>query len=65
MYKKPPDEDRTREYTEITYPAQRRKRLAASRKQSSDTFYADEHPEVPIVRRCITTSKRAAIRAFT
>ncbi len=51
MYKKPPDEDRTREYTEITYPAQRRKRLVASHEQSSDTFYADEHPEIPRVRR--------------
>ena len=51
MYKKPLDEDRTPEYTEITYPAQRRKRLAASHKHPSDTFYADEHPEIPRVRR--------------
>src|SRR5215469_17363469 len=51
MYKKPPDEDRTREYPEITYPAQRRKRPVATHKQPSETFYADEHPEIPRVRR--------------
>lgn len=56
MYKKPPDEDRTIEYPEITYPAQRRKRSVSSHKQSlhkepRDAFYADEHPEIPRVRR--------------
>ena len=56
MYKKPPDEERTSEYPEITYPAQRRKRPVStskqgSKKQQSDTFYADEHPEIPRVRR--------------
>ena len=56
MYKKPPDEERTSEYPEITYPAQRRKRPVSTHKQgpkknSSDTFYADEHPEIPRVRR--------------
>jgi D-alanyl-D-alanine carboxypeptidase len=50
MYKKPPDEERTSEYPEITYPAQRRKRQASTSKQSSNTFY-DEHPEIPRVRR--------------
>ena len=51
MYKKPPDEDRTHEYPEITYPAQRRKRSVASHKQPSNAFHADEHPEIPRVRR--------------
>ena len=51
MYKKPPDEDRTREYPEITYPAQRRKRPVATYKQPSNAFHADEHPEIPRVRR--------------
>jgi D-alanyl-D-alanine carboxypeptidase len=51
MYKKPPDEDRPREYPEITYPAQRRKRPVATHKQPPDDFYADEHPEIPRVRR--------------
>src|SRR5436305_8137518 len=51
MYKKPPDEDRTREYPEITYPAQRRKRSDATYKQPSNAFHADEHPEIPKVRR--------------
>src|SRR5947209_2428688 len=56
MYKKPPDEERTSEYPDITYPAQRRKRHAAtykqsSKKQPSDAFYVDEHPEIPRVRR--------------
>jgi D-alanyl-D-alanine carboxypeptidase len=57
MYKKPPDEERTSsEYSEITYPAQRRKRSVPTSKQgpkkrSSDAFYADEHPEIPKVRR--------------
>ena len=51
MYKKPPDEDRTREYPEITYPAQRRKRPDATYKQPSNAFHADEHPEIPRVRR--------------
>ena len=51
MYKKPPDEDRMREYPEITYPAQRRKRPDATYKQPSNAFHADEHPEIPRVRR--------------
>lgn len=51
MYKKPPDEDRTSEYPEITYPAQRRKHPVATRKQPSKAFHADEHPEIPRVRR--------------
>ena len=51
MYKKPPDENRTREYPEITYPAQRRKRPDATYKQPSNAFHADEHPEIPRVRR--------------
>ena len=56
MYKKPPDEERTTDYPEITYPAQRRKRPVSSSRQSpknqrSDAFYADEHPEIPRVRR--------------
>jgi D-alanyl-D-alanine carboxypeptidase len=51
MYKKPPDEDHTREYPEFTYPAQRRKRPVATYKQPSNGFYADEHPEVPRVKR--------------
>src|SRR6266699_2664404 len=51
MYKKPPDEDHTLEYPEFTYPAQRRKRPAATNKQSSNGFRADEHPEIPRVRR--------------
>ena len=53
MYKKPPDEDQTRESPEITYPAQKRKRQVTSNKQKqlSNDFYADEHPEIPRVRR--------------
>jgi hypothetical protein len=51
MYKKPPDEDQTREYPEFTYPAQRRKRPVATYKQPSNGFYADEHPEIPRVKR--------------
>jgi D-alanyl-D-alanine carboxypeptidase len=56
MYKKPPDEERTSEYPDITYPAQRRKRHVSTYKQSSnkqpsDAFYVDEHPEIPRVRR--------------
>ncbi len=51
MYKKPPDEDRTREYPEFTYPAQRRKRPVATYKQPSNAFHPDEHPEIPRVRR--------------
>jgi D-alanyl-D-alanine carboxypeptidase len=51
MYKKPPDEDRTREYPEFTYPAQRRKRPVATYKQPSNAFHADEHPEIPRARR--------------
>lgn len=51
MYKKPPDEDRTRQQTEFTYPASRRKRQIANSKKYSHDFYADEHPEVPRVRR--------------
>ncbi len=51
MYKKPPDEDRTLEYPEITYPAQRRRRPAATYKQPSNAFHVDEHPEIPRVRR--------------
>ena len=56
MYKKPPDEERTNEYPDIIYPAHRRKRLASTSKQapnksSSNTFYADEHPEIPRVKR--------------
>src|SRR6266852_9701792 len=51
MYKKPPDEDHTREYPEFTYPAQRRKRPVATYKQPSNGFHADEHPEIPRVKR--------------
>jgi D-alanyl-D-alanine carboxypeptidase len=56
MYKKPPDEERTSEYPDIIYPAQRRKRQASnykpsSHKQHSSTFHEDEHPEIPRVRR--------------
>ena len=51
MYKKPPDEDRTLEYPEITYPAQRRKHPVATYKQPSNAFHPDEHPEIPRVRR--------------
>ena len=51
MYKKPPDEDHTREYPEFTYPAQRRKHPVATNKQPSNGFHADEHPEIPQVRR--------------
>ena len=51
MYIKPPDEDRTREYPEFTYPAQKRKRPVATYKQPSNSFHADEHPEIPRVRR--------------
>jgi D-alanyl-D-alanine carboxypeptidase len=56
MYKKPPDEERTTAYPEITYPAQRRKRPVSSsrqrpKNQRSDAFHADEHPEIPRVRR--------------
>jgi D-alanyl-D-alanine carboxypeptidase len=53
MYKKPPEEDQTREQTEFTYPARRRKRQVATYKhtQPSTNFYADEHPEIPRVRR--------------
>ena len=56
MYKKPPDEERTNEYPDIIYPAQRRHRRASNSKQSSrkqppNTFYADEHPEIPRVKR--------------
>src|SRR5574337_54017 len=51
MYKKPPEEERTNEYPDIVYPAHRRKRLASTskpspQKHSSNTFYADEHPEI-------------------
>src|SRR5215469_12666871 len=56
MYKKPPDEERTNEYPDIIYPAQRRHRRASNSKQSSskrpsNTYYADEHPEIPRVKR--------------
>ncbi len=56
MYKKPPDEEPTNEYPEITYPAQRRKSHVSTYKQSSkkgssNAFHADEHPEIPRVRR--------------
>ncbi|HEX9131912.1 MAG TPA: serine hydrolase, partial [Ktedonobacteraceae bacterium] len=51
MYKKPPEDDEQHEYPEFTYPAQRRRRPVATKKQPSNGFYADEHPEIPRVRR--------------
>ncbi len=66
MYKKPPDEERTNEYPDIIYPAQRRHRRASDSKQSSsnqpsNTFYADEHPEIPKVKRAsLQTDKEPA-----
>ncbi len=51
MYKKPPEDEEQREYPEFTYPAQRRRRPVATNKQPSNGFYADEHPEIPRVRR--------------
>ncbi len=51
MFKKPPEDDEPREYQEITYPAQRRRRPVATYKHPSHGFYADEHPEIPRVRR--------------
>jgi D-alanyl-D-alanine carboxypeptidase len=51
MYKKPPEDDEPREYQAITYPAKRRRRPVATYKHPSDGFYADEHPEIPRVRR--------------
>jgi len=51
MYKKPPEEEEQREYPEFTYPAQRRRRPVVAHKQPSNGFYADEHPEIPQVKR--------------
>jgi D-alanyl-D-alanine carboxypeptidase len=55
MYKKPPDEEPTSEYPDITHPAQRRRRQASAYKQSSNrepsNAFLDEHPEIPRVRR--------------
>jgi D-alanyl-D-alanine carboxypeptidase len=51
MYKKPPDDEEQREYPEFTYPAQRRRRSVVSIKQPSNSFYADEHPEIPRIKR--------------
>jgi D-alanyl-D-alanine carboxypeptidase len=51
MYKKPPEDEEQREYPEFTYPAQSRRRPVATKKQPSNSFYADEHPEIPRVRR--------------
>lgn len=51
MYKKPPEDEEKREYPEFTYPAQRRRRPVVTHKQPSNGFYADEHPEIPQVKR--------------
>jgi D-alanyl-D-alanine carboxypeptidase len=51
MYKKPPDDEEQREYPEFIYPAQKRRRPVVSLKQPSYGFYADEHPEIPRVKR--------------
>ncbi len=51
MYKKPPEDEEQREYPEFTYPAQRRRRPVVTKKQPSYGFYADEHPEIPQVKR--------------
>src|SRR5215472_3269492 len=50
MYKKPPEDDEPREYPEFTYPA-RRRRHAVTPKPPPLRARADEHPEVPKVRR--------------
>jgi D-alanyl-D-alanine carboxypeptidase len=51
MYKKPPEDEEQREYPEFTYPAQRRRSPVVTNKQPSNGFYADEHPEIPRVKR--------------
>src|SRR3989442_6040392 len=51
MYKKPPEDEEQREYPEFTYPAQRGRRPVAPNTQIHKGFNADEHPEIPRVRR--------------
>ena len=51
MYKKPPEDEEQHEYPEFTYPAQRRRRAVAPNTHINKGFYADEHPEIPRVRR--------------
>ena len=52
MYKTPPADDEQHELPEITYPVQRRRR-ATMPKQSAPPpdYYAEEHPEIPRIRR--------------
>jgi D-alanyl-D-alanine carboxypeptidase len=51
MYKKPPEDEEQREYPEIIYPAQKRRRPVVTKKPPSYGFHADEHPEIPQVKR--------------
>ncbi len=51
MYKKPPEDEEQREYPEFISPAQKRRRPVATRKQPSKGYHADEHPEIPRIRR--------------
>src|SRR5258707_5361329 len=50
MYKKPPEDDESREYSEFTYPPQQG-RVAAAPKRPPVRYRTDEHPEVPRIRR--------------
>ena len=50
MYKKPPEDDESREYSEFTYPVRQRRRAAAPQ-QPPVRYRTDEHPEVPKIRR--------------
>ncbi len=50
MYKKPPEDDESREYSEFTYPVRQRRRAPAPQRPPV-RYRTDEHPEVPKIRR--------------
>lgn len=51
MYKKPPEDEEQHEYPESTHPARKRRHPDTAYKRPSNGYYADEHPEIPRVRR--------------
>ena len=52
MYKTPPADDEKHEQPEITNPTQRRRRATAPKQSAPPPdYYAEEHPEIPRIRR--------------
>ena len=50
-YKTPPEpNDGQRQYREFTYPGRKRRRAVAPEQPATD-YYADDHPEIPKIRR--------------